>query len=492
MQQSINDISLWAKVKFLLMRGIERFVWLLLVVMVGCTPSGNKVKTNKVDEEVAFDLKQIKERGKLIVVTDYNSTNYFIYKGTPMGYQLELLNEFCNNLGIKLEVVVSNDVEKNIEDLRQGKVDLIAQNLAVTRDRAKKIQFTEPHTYSRQVLVQRIGDKDTTRNRKPDFNALIRNQLDLAGKTIYVQKGSSYVNRLNSLSDEIGDTINVVEIPDYEAEQLIGLVAEGEILYTICDEILARVNKNYYENIDIETPISFPQKLAWGVRKKSTDLLQVVNNWLIRFKKSAKYNIIYKKYFLNRRSTHIVDAGYNSLKGGLVSEFDDIIKKECENIDWDWKLIAALIYQESRFLPEIKSWAGAQGLMQLMPETAKTFGVHNITSPQENIRGGIKFLKWLDKRMALRVDDPEERLKFVLASYNVGIGHVLDAMKLAEKNGKNPKIWEGNVDYYLLNKSNPKYFNDPVVEFGYCRGEEPYLYVNEILERYEHYKNLME
>ncbi len=474
------------------MRGIERFVWLLLIIMVGCAPSGNKVKTNVVDEEVTFDLKEIKERGKLIVVTDYNSTNYFIYKGTPMGYQLELLNEFCNNLGIKLEVIVSNDVERNISDLRQGKVDLIAQNLAVTRERSKKIQFTEPHTYSRQVLVQRIEEKDKSKRNQSEFNTLIRNQLELAGKTIYVQKGSSYVTRLNNLSDEIGDTINVVEIPDYEAEQLIGLVAEGEILYTICDEILARVNQNYYDNIDIETPISFPQKLAWGVRKKSTDLLQVVNNWLIRFKKSAKYNIIFKKYFLNRRSTHIVDAGYNSLKGGLVSKYDDIIKKECENIDWDWKLIASLIYQESRFLPEIKSWAGAQGLMQLMPETAKTFGVHNVTSPQENIRGGIKFLKWLDKRMALRIDDPEERLKFVLASYNVGIGHVLDAMKLAEKNGKNPKIWEGNVDYYLLNKSNPKYFNDPVVEFGYCRGEEPYLYVNEILERYEHYKNLME
>ncbi len=480
------------KVKLLFMRGVGRFVWLLLVFLLGCAPSGKKAKINKVDKEVAFDLKEIKERGKLIVVTDYNSTNYFIYKGTPMGYQLELLNEFCNNLGIKLEVIVSNDVDKNIEDLRLGKVDLIAQNLAVTRERGRVIQFTEPHTYSRQVLVQRIGDKDSLKNRQPQFNALIRNQLDLAGKTIYVQKGASYVTRLNNLSDEIGDTINVVEIPDYEAEQLIGLVAEGEISYTICDEILARVNKNYYENIDIETPVSFPQKLAWGVRKKSTDLLQVVNNWLIRFKKSAKYSIIYKKYFLNRRSTHIVDVGYNSLKGGLVSQYDDIIKKECENIGWDWKLIAALIYQESRFLPEIKSWAGAQGLMQLMPATAKKFGVNNVTSPRENIRGGIKFLKWLDKRMALRIDDPEERLKFVLASYNVGLGHVLDAMKLAEKNGKNPKIWDANVDFYLLNKSNPKYYNDPVVEFGYCRGEEPFLYVNEILERYEHYKNLMD
>ncbi|MCW3806825.1 transporter substrate-binding domain-containing protein [Plebeiibacterium marinum] len=473
------------------MRVVAGVITLLLMLLVSCDePSGKKV-VNNIEEEVAFDLDEIHKRGRLIVVTDYNSTNYFIYKGTPMGYQLELLNEFCNNLGVKLEVIVSNDVEKNINDLRSGKIDLIAQNLAVTRERGRKIQFTEPHTYSRQVLVQRIEDKDQEKART-GFNDLIRNQLDLAGKTIYVQKGSSYVTRLNNLSDEIGDSINVVEIPDYEAEQLIGLVAEGEISYTICDEILARVNKNYYENIDIETPISFPQKMAWGVRKSSKDLLQVINNWLIRFTKSAKYNIIYKKYFLNRRSTHIVDAGYNSLKGGLVSEFDDIIKKESENIDWDWKLIAALIYQESRFLPEIKSWAGAQGLMQLMPATAQKFGVNNITSPQENIRGGIKFIKWLDKRMALRVDNPEERLKFVLASYNVGLGHVLDAMRLAEKNGKDPKVWEGNVDYYLLNKSQPKYFNDPVVEFGYCRGKEPYLYVNEILERYEHYKNLME
>ncbi len=474
------------------MRGIT-LLWLLcLLLITACQSPQKKESAREVGQDVELDLQEIKERGKLVVVTDYNSTNYFIYKGKPMGYQLELLNEFCNNSGLKLEVVVSNDVETNIEDLRSGKVDLIAQNLTVTRERSQLIQFTEPHTYSRQVLVQRKGEKNKARLDKSTFSPLIRNQLDLAGKTIYVQKGSSYVTRLNNLSDEIGDSINVVEIPDYEAEQLIGLVAEGEILYTICDEILARVNKNYYDNIDIETPISFPQKIAWGVRKSSPDLLQVVNNWLIRFRKTARYNMIYKKYFLNRRSTHIVDSGYNSLKGGLVSQFDDIIKRESKSINWDWRLIAALIYQESRFLPEIKSWAGAQGLMQLMPETAEKFGVKNVNSPEENIQGGIKLLKWLDKRMALRVDDPEERLKFTLASYNVGIGHVLDAMKLAEKNGKNPKIWEGNVDYYLLNKSKPAFFNDPVVEFGYCRGDEPFYYVTEILERYEHYKNLME
>jgi membrane-bound lytic murein transglycosylase F len=126
-----------------------------------------------------------------------------------------------------------------------------------------------------------------------------------------------------------------------------------------------------------------------------------------------------------------------------------------------------------------------------MPETAERFGVQSITSPRDNIRGGMQLLQWLDERLALRVEDSNERLKFVLAAYNVGIGHVLDAMKLAEKYGMNPTIWNDNVDFFLLHKSDPKYYNDPVVEFGYCRGEEPYQYVREILERYDHYKNVM-
>ncbi len=475
------------------MRSVLFCLTLCLFIITACSTPIQPKASGDNENEVVFDLNKIQQRGRLIVVTDYNSTNYFIYKGKPMGYQLEMLNELCNHLGIKLEVVVSNDVEKNIADLRAGKVDLIAQNLTVTRERNKYIEFTEPHTYSRQVLVQRTDSKtskDTLNN--VNFNKVIRNQLELAGKTIYVQKGSAYVNRLNHLADEIGDSINIVEIPDYGTEQLIGLVSEGEISYTICDEIQAKVNSNYYNNLDIETPISFPQKIAWGIRHTSPDLLQVVNNWMIQFKKSRKYQTIYNKYFLNRRSTHLVNAGYNSLKGGVFSAYDDIIKKESKLIHWDWRLIAALIYQESRFIPHVKSWAGAQGLMQLMPETAKKFGVKDVYSPAQNIHGGVQFIQWLDQRLANRVDDPEERMKFILASYNVGLGHVLDAMRLAEKNGKNPKKWTGNVDYYLLNKSKPAYFNDPVVQFGYCRGEEPYLYVNEILERYEHYRNLME
>lgn len=441
---------------------------------------------------VERDLTEIKKNGSLRVLVDYNSANYFIYKGQPMGYQLEMLQELCNYLSLKLEITVSNDVEKSFNGLSNGDVDLIAANLAVTSERSKLVSFTEPHCYTRQVLVQRTYDESDQDKKDKRFNEIIRNQLDLAGKTIYVQKNSTYDARLKTLSNEIGDSIHVVEIPDYESEQLIGLVATGEIDYTVCDENLAKINQSFYPNLDIKTAISFPQKLAWAVRPTSPELLKAVNSWMVSFKKSARYERIYQKYYLNKRSVHVTDRGFNDAINEQLAIYDDLIKQECEGLNWDWRLIASLIYQESRFAPTAESWAGAQGLMQLMPETAEVFGVKDVHSPEENIKGGIRFLKWLDKRMELRVADPQERIKFVLAAYNVGIGHVLDAIKLAEKNGKDPFVWENNVDYYLLNKSNPEFFNDPVVKFGYCRGEEPYNYVKDILVRFEHYKTVVQ
>ncbi|TRX64243.1 transporter substrate-binding domain-containing protein [Carboxylicivirga sp. M1479] len=463
-------------------------VLMFIAVLWSCQPKSTVNNTETTAELISIDLNDIVKRGKIRVVTDYNSTNYFVYKGRPLGYQLELLQALSNTLGIKLEIVVSNDLQKNINSLRNGDVDLIATNLTITRDRSNEVAFTEPHCITHQVLVQQKPDKKNTSSLN---NHLIRNQLELAGKTIYVQQNSAYVTRLRSLSNEIGDSINIVEIPDYEVEQLIGLVDNGEIPFTVCDDNLARINLNFYDNIDVETAISFPQKIAWAVRPNSIDLKDVVDNWLISFKKTNQYKRIYRKYFINKRSTHLVNSSFHSIKGGRVSAYDAIIKSESEKHNFDWRLIAALIYQESRFLPEVESWAGAVGLMQLMPQTAELFGVDTPTSPQENIQGGLKFLIWLDKRYTSRIEDPDERLKFVLASYNVGPGHVEDAMRLAEKNNKDPYLWEDNVDYYLLNKSKPSFYNDPVVKYGYCRGEEPYHYVTDILERYTHYKNVI-
>ncbi len=454
------------------------------------------LNTCKEKEKKSFvnlnSLEKIHKRGKLIAVMDFNSTNYFIYRGEPMGYQYELLKLLADHLGVKLEVKVENDVDKNFEMLQSGECDIIAINLTVTKERARIIDFTYPHSQTHQVLVQR-KPYNWKRLRKDELeDTLIRNQLDLAGKVVYVQKGTSYADRMKNLSDEIGDSIILIEKGNLEVEELIELVATGEIDYTVADENVALVNQIYYPILDIKTAVSFPQNIAWGVKKGDQLLKQEIDTWLKQFTKSTLYSAIYNKYFKNPRSVRIVGSDYYSNVSGKVSRYDDYIKKYSEDIDWDWRLLASLIYQESRFNPTVKSWAGAYGLMQLMPTTAKRFGVTKNSAPEKQIKAGVDFIKWLDKRFENRgITDEDEKIKFILASYNVGLGHILDARRLAEKEGKDPDIWENNVDEYILKKSNPKYYKDPVVKYGYCRGSETYNYVTQILDRYEHYKNII-
>jgi membrane-bound lytic murein transglycosylase F len=295
-----------------------------------------------------------------------------------------------------------------------------------------------------------------------------------------------------NLSDEIGGQIIIIEDHEKEVEELIEDVATKKIDYTIADEHIALVNAKYYPNIDVKTPVSFEQNLAWAVSKGSDSLLQVINKWLVDFNNTLTSRYIYDKYFQNPRSVHIAKSEYHSIKGGKISRYDDIIKEISTRYELDWRLLASLIYQESQFRINAESWAGAFGLMQLMPTTAAIYGVDSTSSAADQVEAGVRFLKSLDRQMPEEITDPEERIKFILAAYNVGIAHIFDARRLAEKHGKDPNIWTDNVDYYILNKSNPKYYRDSVVRYGYARGEETYNFVNEILDRYEHYKNVIE
>ncbi|MCK5029576.1 MAG: transporter substrate-binding domain-containing protein [Bacteroidales bacterium] len=462
------------------------FLILLLITLNTCKEREKESFVN------LNSIEKIKKRGKLIAVMDFNSTNYFIYRGEPMGYQYELLQLLAEQLDVKLEVKVENDIDENFRMLIDGECDIIGINLTITKERSKIIDFTYPHSQTHQVLVQRKPENWKNFSEKEIDANLLRNQLDIGGKVVYVQKGTSYAQRMKNLSDEIGDSIKLIEKSDKEVEELIELVASGEIDYTVADENVALVNQIYYPNLDVKTAVSFPQNLAWGLRKGDDLLKTEIDNWLKEFKGSLEYALIYNKYFKNPRSVKIVESDYYSKTTGKVSGYDDFIKKYSKDIDWDWRLLASLIYQESRFKPNVKSWAGAYGLMQLMPTTAKRFGVSKKSAPEKHIKAGVDFIKWLDKRFENRgITDEEEKIKFILASYNVGLGHILDARRLAEKEGKDPDKWENNVDEYILKKSNPKYYKDPVVKYGYCRGSETYNYVYQILDRYEHYKNII-
>lgn len=454
---------------------------ILMIFLQTCNQNRQTIRLRQPDKTV-LGLKHIKLRGKLRVSTDYNSTNYFIYKGRAMGFQYELLNALAEELDVKLELYVENDLQSAFTNLENGDIDLIGMNLAITQDRQERFNFTLPHSQSKQVLIQRKASKN-------DTVPIIRNQLELGNKLIHVQQASAYVERLENLSKEIGRSIEIEKLDHIEVEELIGQVSKGEIDYTIADQNVAIVNKSYYPNIDIATEISFPQDMAWALRKGSDELTEAVNVWLQGFKKTARYNQIYRKYFLSSRIVRRHNSEYFTLKSGKISKYDELIKKNSKIIDWDWRLLSALISQESHFDPKAKSWVGAFGLMQLMPETAFRYDVDEDSSAEENVRAGVKHLKYLDRRLDKILIDKTDKLNFLLASYNVGLGHVLDARRLAKKNGQNPDLWKGSVDYYLLNKSKPEFYKDPVVKYGYCRGKEPYNYVRKILSIYDHYKN---
>ena len=207
------------------------------------------------------------------------------------------------------------------------------------------------------------------------------------------------------------------------------------------------------------------------------------------FKKTKKYQNLYDKYFRNPKSRIIVKSDYYSVKGGKISEYDEIIKEKSKIIGWDWRLVASIIYHESRFDNSVRSWAGAMGLMQIMPVTGANYGIDSLASPEQNIEAGMKFIKWLYKYTATDITDKNELIKFILAAYTIGPGHVEDARKLAKKHGADPNKWDENVEKYMLLKSNPKYYNDKVVKYGYCKGWVICSFVTEVLEVFEHYKN---
>ncbi len=478
---------------------IKFFIVGLLFLFVSCDSSMDRQKQEEeIDQtssegEVNVDLKQIKERGVLKAITIYSSTSFFIYRGKPMGYEYELMKRLADYLDLELEIVVAENMNKLFEMLYQGKGDIISYGITITKERLENVNFTRYHTKTHQVLVQRKPDNWRQMKLHEIEEELIRDPLDLIGKQVHVRESSSYYQRLLNLSDEIGGEIDIVTVPgNMETEELIRQVANGKINYTISDENIARINKTYYSDLDIETAVSFNQRVAWAVRQSSPELLNAVNKWISKMRKETDYYVIYNKYFKNRKAyKKRVRSDFFSRKGNRISEYDPIIKKYADTIGWDWRLLASLIYQESKWNPKTESWAGALGLMQIMPLHVENCGIDDFMDPQQNIRCGSSYLKHLEGYYS-DIQDEEERLKFILASYNAGPNHVKDSQRLAEKYGSNPNIWTGSVDEFILKKANPDFYNDEVVKYGYCRGSEPFDYVKEILERYEYYKKFID
>ena len=442
--------------------------------------------------QVEIDMAEIRTRDTLKAIAIYNSTEYFLYRGQPMGFEYELLKELAEDLDLKLEMVVAQNVNELFDLLNSGRGDIIASGLTITEPRREIVDFTNYHYVTHQALVQRKPDNW---RRLPGYKLdklLVDDVIELLGDTVHVHKQSSYYERLQNLQQEIGGRIFIdTNVGDANSDDLIKKVVDGRIKFTVTDYNLAAINKTYYPILDIETPISFSQRIAWAVRKNSPQLLDTVNQWVDAVRKKDLYYILYNKYFKNKKSfKRRVRSEFFSRTSGKISPYDSLIKLQAQKLNWDWRLLASLVYQESRFDPKAKSWAGAQGLMQMMPSTARELGVQNPTIPSENLAGGTKYLAQIYAKFD-NIPDSAQRVKFTMASYNCGYGHLLDAQRLTKKYGGDPLRYDNNVADFLRKMGSAKYYTDPIVRYGYVRGEEPYRYVRDIFLRYFHYTQLL-
>lgn len=431
------------------------------------------------------DLEAIRERGELRLITSYNSTGYFVYKDIQMGFEYELALQLAKFLGVKLKIILVQDPKDLMSFLYSGKGDFIAYHLPVVNLPANRLVFSDPYIQTEQVLVQlRRKAKDTL---------YVPSKNYLAGKTVSVPENSSFLQTLQELNFELSNKLHIETIGNgLTSEDLVKKVAEQQISYTVTNKEIAYINKGYYPELDIETSLTPPQDIAFGLHKRSKKLVAAINDFIKKEKKNGQLYALYGKYFQNSRylANDETDAVIEQGDGTFISQYDPLIRYYAREINWDWRLLAALIWQESRFKPQARSWAGASGLMQLMPGTARRFGLYSmqeIYTPELNIKTGTKYISYLFKYWE-NIPEPNERLKFIIASYNAGEGHVSDASRLAKKYGHDPLKWDGNVEVFLLNKSNPYYYRDPVCKYGYCRGSEPFNYVKKIVERYQHYK----
>jgi peptidoglycan lytic transglycosylase F len=458
-------------------------------------------------EPISRDLAAIRERGTLVVLAPYNSTTYFIYQGEPLGYEYELLQAFAKEHGVALKMIVVTDPKSLLPLLNSGEGDLAAARLIPTPENEAVASFTRALYHTEPTLVQqaqppsKAGEgaekalEQGPADQLPEVDIearLITKPSQLAGKAVNLPENSPYRRTLVELSDEISGDVQVVEMGGkIQDETLAQKVARGEVQFTVMQENLAQLKEAEFKNLRVRPIVGRSHSVSWAVRKNSPELTSELNKWIEEKKNGPLFDTLYKKYFIDRRRyLERVTSKYLTSTTGKLSEYDDLLKQYSADLSWDWRLLASQAFQESRFRPAARSWAGATGLLQLMPATAREFGVQDALDPVDNVRGAVKFLQWLQDFWAKRVPDENERIKFILASYNTGAGHVEDAQRLTVKYGGNPEVWD-DVSYWLLQKSTQQYSNDPVVKFGFCRGLEPVNYVTLILERFDHYKQFV-
>ena len=428
----------------------------LILILSGC-------KT----QDAPANLQRIIDRGYITVGTLYGNTSYYLDAEGPAGFEYELAHKYAEYLGVELKMMPSYNLNELFQQLDSGKVDLVAAGLAVTDARREQYHFAPSYDAVSQKLVFKQG------NIRP------RKLSDLTG-TLEVVEQSSHVEKLSQLKLS-NPNLRWSTTNELDSEELLLRVLSGEIDYTIADSNTLAINRRYYPEISIGFTIQKEEPLAWMVNKNSDDSIfsslieffgQVHHNGVLLALNDRHYGHIEEFNYVDTRM--FIKAIENKLP-----KYQPLFEKYGQEVDW--RLLAAISYQESHWEPHARSYTGVRGMMMLTLPTAKQMGIKSRLDAEQSIRGGAKYFKRLIGRMPARIPEPD-KLWFALASYNIGLGHLNDARKITEQQGGDPDRWVEVKERLPLLKQK-KYYKK--TRYGYARGDEPVNYVENIRRYYD-------
>jgi len=431
---------------------------LLCIVSVLALSSGSR-----------HDYDDVIEAGVLKIITRNSPTTYYQDKDQVSGFEYELASMFADYLGVKLEVQVADSLDDLITQVEVGNVAFAAAGLTVTPERAERIQFSSSYLDVNQKLVYRISQK-----RPKDITALI-------GKTLVVTAHSSHAQYLRERQKTMPN-LSWIERDDAEVSELVQMVENGEIDYTIVDSNEFEALAGFYPNVKSAIDLGETQELAWAFSQYTDNtLLNKSREFFQSIRETGLLSQLEERYYGHlRQIDNVGTLTFLAQAESRLHKYQETFEKEAENHELDWRLLAAIGYQESHWKPNARSRTGVRGLMMLTRTTAKEMGVKNRLNPEQSIKGGSAYFAKLKSRFQ-DIAEPD-RTWIALAAYNVGYGHVKDAQLLTKQQGGNPDRWM-DVKETLPLLTQKKYYKK--TKHGYARGYEPVEYVQNIRRFYD-------
>jgi membrane-bound lytic murein transglycosylase F len=413
----------------------------------------------------ARSLDDIKESGKLVVVTrNAPTTYYFDRHGSPAGLEYEMAVSFAAYLGVEPEFRVIHTISGILDSVAAGHGDIGAAGLTYTLARSENFLIGPVYQTVKQLVVGRRGGK---RPKSAD---------DLAGVRLRVVAGSSYNERLEALRLEHPDLAWETD-DSLDTEQLLDMVWRKELDCTVSDDNIFQINRRYYPELVATMAITDPEPLAWFLHPDSDDLRKAIHEWFEGFAARGELDLLQEKYYGYVEIFDYVDTRkFVRRIDSTLPTYRPLFEEAANHQDHSWTLLAAQSYQESHWRPHAKSPTGVKGIMMLTLPAAKDLGVTNRLDPEQSIDGGSRYLRQMIDRLPAEIEEPD-RTWIALASYNVGMAHMYDARGLARQLGKDPNLWIDMREVLPL-LAQKQYYK--TLKHGYARGSEPVLYVSRV------------